>query len=630
MTQYKTDQIVNTGRALKAMMAKLAGENWLAFDTETDGLSFDRQIVGFSVATRDQAYYVPMRHRPAGQRLPDAASSTAFQNAPLDLALEALKEIFSVEDREIWAHNWKFDLKAMRNDGIDPSTIKARLGDTMVLSWVTAETDTKRHGLKGLVKEMYGYSMLEFTTLLDNWVQGGRRKGVLPVWAIPVGPMTQYACDDVKWLDRLSTDLGRKLAAMGEHSVKVFWELEMPIIFILEEMEQNGMRLDVDHLSKVSTDLQNRMTVILQRIRTLLRTNGVDGEANIGSTQWLCRTFIQHLCWWPPIGAKGKNGYYSTKESHVQKWAQGVRGTTKAGQEVAELILEYRKAQKLRSTYTESLIDDVQADGRVHASFRQIGTRTGRFSCRNPNFQNIPRKSSVSIREAFIPRDGFTMMTCDYSQVELRLMAHFSKDETMLEVYTEGGDIHQQTADACGCTRQHAKAINFGLMYGMSPKTLAAQIKAPVNEAKVWWQRYFQKYSAVKEYQGRVITLARATGYSSTLLGRRRYLPEIKSDDWKVKGPAERKAVNTKIQGSASDVIKVAMRNIDRALKDEGYWRDGAFMLSQVHDELIFEVRDDLVDTVGGLIQREMEAAVKLRVPLIAEPSSGPNWEAAK
>jgi DNA polymerase-1 len=280
-----------------------------------------------------------------------------------------------------------------------------------------------------------------------------------------------------------------------------------------------------------------------------------------------------------------------------------------------------------------TLIDYADVDARIHASFNQTGTATGRFSSSGPNLQNIPRSTDdpelPSIREAFRARDGWKILDIDYSQIELRLMAHFSRDPNMLRIYSEGGDIHQMTADACGCSRQHAKGINFGLLYRMWHKKLAIVLGIPEEDARMYWRRYFQQYPGVARFQDLTEEKASHDGFITTLIGRKRMLPEIHSPDKMKASMARRQSINTKIQGSAGDLIKLGMRNIGREIRRRG-WEDRVLIVSQVHDELIFEVRDDVVEEAAAMVKEKLETVVELRVPLIAEPAWAQTWADAK
>ncbi len=606
--------VIQTKKQLEKLQERLATEKILAFDTETTGLEYDREMVGFSVACSDtEGWYVPVGH-----------IDLVADNVRMDRAEAFLASLFMDPERTLYIHNAKFDLKTVRNHGIDPDEVQATIIDTMVMAHVIAPS--QRKSLKILVKNKLKYEMREYKSL-----SMGKKGDPDRLRKIPVAEMAPYAIDDVIKLFELAKVLEAELADMGEETVNVFKTLEMPMVYVIEEMEENGFLLDHDYLHISAENMAEEMEKLKGEI-----SDSIGGlEVNIGSSKWLSDTFIDKLHWWtvPKDTERGKNGHYSTAAGWLKEWAAGkYKGTTKSGIRVAKQLLRYRSLAKLLSTYTVSLIDLCDSNGRLHASFNQTGTVTGRFSSSDPNLQNIPRSSSdlPSIRQAFIAREGFVIVAVDYSQIELRLMAHFSQDETMLDVYENNGDIHQTTADACGSSRQDAKSINFGLIYGMGPHALAGQIGKSVGAAQKFHAKYFQKYVGVREYQERVKRIATRHGYTTTLIGRRRYLPGLNSDDWKERGPAERMAVNTKIQGSAADLIKIAMRNIHRQFKQRGWFRQDAFMLSQIHDELLFEVREDMVDEVCQVIREELESCVKLKVPLLAEPGHGPTWEDAK
>lgn len=606
--------IVQTPEQFLRMAEILSREHIFAFDTETTGLKHDREMIGFSIAAGDpengpmSGWYVPVGH-----------DDLESNNMDMPRVMRFLSLLFRDMRNIIYIHNAKFDIKTLRNHGLDPTDIQADVRDTMIMHHLY--DSSSRKGLKFLVKKYFDYDMKDFASLGNK--NEPRR--------IPVKIMAPYAVDDAVQLLRLGHLMEDKFSDLGESTNKVFKELEMPVLFVIEEMENEGFLLDQKYLSEIAKVMLEEKSLIVDQISQ--KIGGL--PANIGSTQWLSTTFIEQLSWWGvrPSWERGKNGYYSTAAPKLKEWASGrVPGTTEAGKEVAQLLLRHRAISKLLSTYTTTLVEASDDKGRLHASFNQAGTATGRFSSSGPNLQNIPRPSDdlPSIRKAFIARPGFVVVDVDYSQIELRLMAHFSQDKTMLETYTVGGDIHQITADACGSSRQDAKALNFGLIYGMGSGSLAEHIGKPLHVAQKFYTKYFQKYSGVARYQEKTKRIATSEGHTSTLIGRRRLLPDLKSSDWKKRGPAERQAVNTKIQGSAADLIKIAMRNIHKEFVDRGWFRKDAFMLSQVHDELIFEVRETIVDEVCQVVQESMETCVKLRVPLLAEPHTGKNWEEAK
>lgn len=626
--------IVQTEKGLLTVRDELLKAKRFAFDTETDSLGYYRQVVGASMAIPNgPAWYVPLGHR-------------VGLNASLELFNSVMQEVVADPDKDIWAHNWKFDLGTLRRMGLDLDAFRARPRDSMVLAHLVKPGYGL--GLKQLVLEKLGYQMSTFEATT---------KGVSADLLTP-GALATYAIEDVVYLNPLVDKLWSELLATGPNMSKVFLELETEITEMLEEMEEEGMPLDVPYLRGLEKEFVDQVFQLEMEVSQLLG----GGVVKLTSPKWLSDEFIdRRKIWGVRAGAvRNKNNVYSTDATAIEDWASGlVPGTTKVGIEVAKRILRHRELKKLLSTYVQKLPRMLDHEGRLHTSINQVGTITGRFSSSDPNLQNIPVRTEqgARIRQAFIaPRPspviiaprasflsafsekffgleipvGWTLMDVDYSQIELRMMAHFSQDPTMLRIYQEEGDIHQMTADQCGCTRGHAKGINFGLIYGMGPKKLAKTIGVDLADAEIYHRKYFQTYSGVKDYQGLTIARARRDGYVQTLIGRRRYLPDLHSQDWKVRGPAERQAVNTKIQGSAADLIKISMRNIRRRVREENL-RDVLRPVLQVHDELLFYVRqdEDCRRYASSLVKGEMESAASLRVPLIAEPKFADNWREA-
>ena len=885
-------RVIDSVKLVDLLALELESASFVAFDTETTSLDWDRQIVGYSVATENGGWYVPINH-----------AKTLFfehENVEESVALQPVFDLFTNPEKTVIIHNAKFDIKVLRNHGLDPLDIEASIIDTLVISWLCRPA--RNHGLKSLVLEYFNYEMRSFKSFA-SW--GGNRN-------IPIHEMAPYAIDDATLLLKLWKKLERKLAGEGDQLVKVFNELEMPIMFAIEEMEHTGCLVDIDYLRDLEPDLLADMEA------QSLKLSGMIGRrAKINSSQWLSKTFVEHLGWWGRPHQKGKSGNYSTAKINLDKWSIGqFRGTTDSGKKVARIVKRWRKVEKLVSTYTVKLANFVASDGRLHTNFKQEGTRTGRFSClaagsmvttfpgkvpiqsvqpgqfvwthrgrwrrvlrafgtgvqevfsvkfsngkvlactsshrflqsngnwksvgsmyhecfkeldkerreysesfgavpqfedidsaassrsiedyfsecflrseeqnayareesssfspvlgvknrvsesnvgeervgapqlerrmrgrvrlfdlpsggqakvcssyrdgasiehfcaaygngrssyrwrqkeqyarqpgfgykngtpryslyagkgqsfvevkeiypcgstkvydltveedssylacgvfshnsSKPNLQNQPREAHPddidplpSIRQAFYAKDGFTIMVIDYSQIELRLAAHFTQDPVMLAVYRDPkGDIHQMTADKCGCRRTPAKTINFMVWYGGGYAKLEGMLDITEDEAKAWLYRFFAGFPGVKPWQHKIVALARKTGYVTTLIGRRRYLPNIRSKLGFERGKDERRAVNTKIQGSAGDIIKIAMRNLNAEFKRRGWFRKDVRIILQVHDELVFEVRKGMEGIIGPVCQEIMENCVQLMVPMIAKPGFGCNWAVAK
>jgi len=415
-------------------------------------------------------------------------------------------------------------------------------------------------------------------------------------------------------------------AELPDQLRKVFHDLEMPMVRIVEEMEHFGFKIDVKTLKELGVTLKNKVDQIETEFKKMF------GEsAQIASTQWLSTNLVGSI--WGVLSEKGKKGNYSTDSDSLQSWIDGEAGTTEVGRRVAQKVLDYRKASKLYSTYCKKLVQTADAQGRVHGSFNQFGTGTGRFSSSKPNLQNIPSsrtKEGDLIRKAFIAEDGYKLIVADYSQVELRVTTHLSGDPIMTKIYNENGDIHQMTADACNCARYDAKAINFGLIYKMGAKTLSGQIDKTVIEAQEYIDRYFQNYRGVAEFQDKLIMECRRKGYTWTITGRKRPLRNINSTNFGLKNSDERKAINTQVQGSAADIMKIGMRNFYKKLRDQGLTSKDFRVIGQVHDEVVVEVKEELAQMVCDTLQHEMENCVKLSIPLIAEPCIGDSWGEAK
>lgn len=612
MALPKTGIITNASQLLE-LKHMLLNYNEIAFDTETDGLSHDRQMIGMSLSyktdERYEGFYIPLRHEAA-----DDLFAVEPDNAPIKEALELINEVFCREDMKVWIHNAKFDLKVLRNDGLDLTSFKATIGDTLCISWLLDPDRRGGHGLKSLVKDKLGFEMGSFSQF-----SAYKRN-----CEVPVGMMAKYAIADAVWLLRLAHEMYPKLS---DQQNKIFYELEMPIMRILEEVEHYGFKIDVDRLKEagelMSKEAEDISLEFVRRFGSL---------SSISSPLWLSNNLCGSI--WGTFGlSKNANGYSVDKEN-LSAWAnKEIVGTTDEGAYWANKISRHRSLSKLVSTYTTKLVEKSDIQGRVHGSFNQWGTATGRMSSSDPNMQNIPSSRSEEgdfIRKSFVASDGYKLVVSDYSQIELRMTAHLSRDATMTRIYNENGDIHQMTADACECERFDAKAINFGLIYKMGAKTLATKINKNPREAQAYIDRYFSKYVGVAHWQEALISAVRTRGHTWTVIGRRRYLPNINSSDISLRKEAERIAINTQVQGSASDLMKIAMRNFVRSIFKEGLSSEDIRIIGQVHDEVIVEARDEHAELARLLLKQSMEGAAELRVPLIAEPQIAASWGEAK
>lgn len=585
---------------LRDAMTALMDADLFSIDLETTGLDPRRdRILGIAVAVSDKkAWYF------------DVASGDGMSLADL---LSALKPIMVDVDKVAVLHNAKFDLKFLQMAG---ASLHCKIADTMVLAWMIDEnrSHSGRLTLKGeggLVHELFG-------VVLATWKESAFN---LPLFG---KDESEYACDDVIYTLKVWKVLYKKLLRIGLE--KCFWDLEMPMVRVLADMELAGMCVSVDVLWSLQSRFQEKCDELETKIRDVvgrdIKVNSPDqmsaylfGELGLKPKRWMKR---------------GKKGLFST--------GVGVLADYRNDFEVVALLLEYRENKKLLSTYVKPFIKKTldDSDGRIYTSFSQTGTVTGRLSSSNPNLQNLPRKKDT-IKKAFVPQPGCVLISSDYSQLELRIMAHQSQDPTMLEIYRTGGDIHQMTQDMLGIdNRVVAKGINFGLIYLMQPPTFKKNlwvkegIRKSIEDCTKWKVGFFQTYVGVLRYQNRILGQLQDRGWVSSLTGRRRRLKGMLKKDF---GSAHRMAVNFTIQGSAADIISIAMRNLDRelALKVMGdsRWFD-VRVLMQVHDELVLECPIGLEEECMALVKGVMEGAVELRIPLLAEPNCGFSWEDAK
>ena len=605
--------IITTREQILELRDIISSHDEIAFDTETDGLSHDRKMIGLSLAykteSRYEGFYIPVAHEAA-----DDLFAVDPDNAPISDAVRLMESFLVRQGVTCWIHNSKFDLKVLRNHGLDLSKIEATIADTQCASWILDPDRAGGHGLKSLVKTRLGFQMGEF----KQFAAYSRN------CEVPVGMMAKYAIADAVWLLRLAHDFKPLL---DQQQRKILLDLEMPVMRIVEEMEHYGFKVDTKRLRDAGKLMADEAQAIQDEF-----VGRFGPRAVISSSQWLSQNLCGPL--WGTFGLKQKANGYSVDKESLAKWEEGsIVGTTDEGRYWAKQVLRHRKLTKLVSTYTTKLVEKSDNQGRVHGSFNQWGTATGRMSSSNPNMQNIPSSRSEEgdfIRKSFVAQEGFKLVVADYSQVELRITAHLSRDRTMVDIYSNNGDIHQMTADACECERFDAKAINFGLIYKMGAKTLAQKIDKTPREAQSYIDKYFAKYIGVAHWQSALIASVRKKGHTWTVIGRKRYLPHINSSDVSLRKEAERVAINTQVQGSAADIMKIAMRNFKRSLKAQGIGPDQARIIGQVHDEVIVEVREDLAQGVSLDLKEAMETAAELRVPLIAEPQIADSWGEAK
>ncbi len=598
-TDYVT---VATEAELDSLVAALKEAGNFAFDTETTSLNaVQAELVGLSFAVKaHHAWYVPVGHRYLG--VPD--------QLPLDLVLSKLKPLF--EDPELGkiGQNIKYDALVLRHAGVELAGISI---DTMVLSYVLYP-EAKSHGLDALALEHVNHRMIPYSEV------AGTGKNQICFSEVEVEKAVQYAAEDADITWQLAEKL---LAELPEGELSdLFYQVEMPLVDVLIRMEWNGIRLDAQFLDGLSGEMGEKLTVLEKDIHEL-----AGGPFNINSPKQLGEVLFEKLSL--PKGKKTKTGWSTNVE---------VLTALASEHEIAEKILEYRSLGKLKNTYSDALPKLINpATGRLHTSFNQTVTATGRLSSSDPNLQNIPIRTSEGrrIREAFIPCEDWTLLSADYSQVELRVMAHMADVPGLKESFGAGEDIHKRTASeifnvfpelVTDEMRRQAKTINFGVLYGMGAFSLGKDLGISRAEAQQFIDHYFERYPAVLQYLEAKKEEARENQYVKTLLGRHCAIPEIASKNGAVRGYAERNAINYPIQGSAADIIKVAMVNIDRKLREAGLQTR---MLLQVHDELVFESPADEVEQVRELIQSEMEGAVPLDLPLKVELGAGANWAEA-
>jgi DNA polymerase-1 len=589
---------------LQSWIAKLQAAEAFAFDVETDSLDPMRaQLIGISFATETgHGVYLPLGH--------------TYPGAPAQLqreaVLEALKPVFADPSRKKIGQHGKYDLHVLRRHGV---RVNGYAEDTMLESFVLNATAT-RHDMDSLAKRYLGYDTIKYEQV------AGKGAKSIPFAQVALDDATCYAAEDADVTLRLHHALAPKLAAEPALE-RVYREIEMPLVQVLERVEANGVLIDADELRRQSNDLGKRMLALQQKATELAgRSFSLDSPKQLG------QLLFDELKL--PALVKTPSGQPSTNEEALEAIADQ--------HELPRVILDYRGLAKLRSTYTDKLPEMVNPDtGRVHTSYHQAGAATGRLASNDPNLQNIPIRSDDGrrIRNAFVAPAGRKIVSCDYSQIELRIMAHLSGDEGLLRAFESGVDIHRATAaevfgrpldEVTGNERRAAKAINFGLMYGMSAFGLARNLGIARGQAQDYIALYFSRYPGVREFMERTRQQARDRGYVETVFGRRLYLDNINARNQGLRAGAERAAINAPMQGTAADIIKRAMVDIDGWLAAH---HDRALMVLQVHDELVFEADSGFIDTLLAEVPGRMAAAAQLRVPLVVDSGVGDNWGTA-
>ena len=600
--------IVADAGALEALAARLRQAGEIAVDVETTGTDATRaELVGISLAVQPgEGYYLPVGH------LPHLAGGPQL---PLETVLQALRRPLTDASKPKVGHNLKYDLMVLARYGLPFRPLGF---DTLLAEWL-CDASSHNLGLKDLAFVRLGLEMTHITQLI------GSGQGQRSMAEVPIADVAPYASADAEVCLRLKPLLESELEHKQHGSL--FRDLEMPLVSVLADMEAAGVALDLPFLAELSLSLGGRVQELEEEI-----TRQVGHPFNLNSTQQLAAVLFQELGLAPPDRTrKTSSGHFST--------AAGVLEELRHVHPVVDLILEHRELSKLRSTYTDALPAQVNPHtGRVHTSFSQTGAVTGRLASSNPNLQNIPIRTELGrqIRRAFIAAPGHRLLSVDYSQIELRIVAHVSEDQAMMRAFHEDQDIHAATAAAVfGVAqsavtpemRRHAKAVNFGLIYGMSAFGLSRSTDLTLAEAENFVRVYFERFPAVRRYLDETRRLAAERGYVETLLGRRRYFPQLMQGARAVpdaaRNRAEREAINAPIQGTAADIIKLAMIRLPQALSDAGL---GARMLLQVHDELVFDVPEAQVGPTVALVQHVMQSPMTLRVPLKTDAKVGVNW----
>ncbi|MDZ7719580.1 MAG: DNA polymerase I [Balneolaceae bacterium] len=588
-------ELVNTIDRVKKVVDILKSKKEICFDTETDSPDpVSAELVGISFsATAGSGYYIPVN---------------VEEGLNQEEVLELLRPIFENSDSTKIAHNYKFDYMMLSKAGIE---ISGKAFDTMVAAYLVDATQKLK--MDELSKGLLNYKPVSIEELIGK---GKKQKSMAD---LNVDDIYLYACEDADITLRLYEILNEQLKK--DELEEIAYQVDFPLMEILADMEYEGVRLDKEMLTQFSEELAED----LKKLETEIYEKAGE-EFNINSPQQLGTILFEKLEL--PAGKKTKTGQYSTAESVLTKLA--------VKYEIPSLILDYRQLKKLKSTYVDALPALINPETeRIHTEFNQTVTATGRLASSNPNLQNIPirTKRGREIRKAFIAEDGFKLMSADYSQVELRVIADISKDDAMIEAFMNDEDIHSRTAkeifnldsidDVTPDHRRKAKEVNFGIPYGVSAYGLASRLGIENSEGKEMIDQYFERFPNILNYINDTKAFAREHGYVKTLMGRRRYIPDIKSGNWNVRGFAERTAINMPIQGTAADIIKLAMINIHHWLKEN---EKKSRMLLQVHDELIFEIHESEMDEVPDQIEEMMESAFELDVPLKVEAGIGENW----
>ncbi|HCG8219589.1 TPA: DNA polymerase I [Vibrio parahaemolyticus] len=601
-SQYET---ILDEASFNAWLEKLKAAELFAFDTETDSLDYMvANLVGLSFAIDEgMAAYVPVAHD----------YLDAPEQLDRDWVLEQLKPILEDDAQAKVGQNLKYDASVLARYGIEMKGIKY---DTMLASYVYNSVGGK-HDMDSLALRFLQHSCISFEQI------AGKGKNQLTFNQIELEQASPYAAEDADVTLRLHNRLFANIE-QDEKLKSVYEEIEMPLVPVLSRIERTGVLIDDMKLSAQSVEIAARLEELEQKAYEI-----AEQEFNMNSPKQLQAILFEKMGL--PVVKKTPSGTPSTNEEVLQELALDYP--------LPKLILEYRGLAKLKSTYTDKLPKMINpSTGRVHTSYHQAVTATGRLSSTDPNLQNIPIRNEEGrrIRQAFVAPAGYKILAVDYSQIELRIMAHLSGDQALLDAFRDGKDIHAATAaEIMGVSidqvsseqRRRAKAVNFGLIYGMSAFGLAKQLGIPRGEAQAYMDKYFERYPGVMQYMEDTRSAAADKGYVETIFGRRLHLPEIKSRNGMRRKAAERAAINAPMQGTAADIIKKAMLLVDQWIQEEGNGR--VKLLMQVHDELVFEVEESSLSEIESKVQKLMESAAELKVPLVAEAGHGDNWDQA-
>jgi len=604
--------LVATPAEVAALVERARAAGSISIDTETTSIDPLRaDLVGISIAiTPGSGYYLPFGHtRPGELALDDAGVNLPPLSSP---ELRPLVELLEDPTIEKIGQNLKYDILVLRRAGV---ALRGITFDTMIASYLI-DPGRREHGMDSLALQYLDYRTITYEELC------GKGKSQIPISECPLDRVVEYAGEDADIPLRLREIFQPDLERFALD--RLFTTIEMPLVPVLAEMEWAGIRIDTEFFATLSRRLERELELIREEIY-----KEAGGEFNISSTPQLREILFDRLGL--PVLKRTKTGP-STDASVLEELAA-------QGHRLPVLLLEYRQLDKLKGTYVDALPQLVNPEtGRLHTSFNQTVAATGRLSSSDPNLQNIPVRTELGaeIRKGFIPEAGSVFLAADYSQIELRILAHLSGDPTFVEAFRRGEDIHRQTAaqvfgvaleDVTPTMRDAAKTINFATIYGIGPFALAQKLGTSVAEARSFISAYFERFPGVRRYLDEQIEQARQVGYVETLSGRRRYIPEIKSDNFNIRQFGERAATNAPVQGTAADIIKLAMIEIHRALAERV---PSAKMLLQVHDELVFEVPEAEVETTRELVVEIMEHAFRLDVPLVVETGVGRNWYECK